>query len=52
MSAVLRMLHVVMALLFCLSIAVQYNDPDPIAWVCIYGAALGQPGTGREDRTK
>ena len=26
-------------LLFILSTAVQYNDPDPIRWMAIYGAA-------------
>ena len=37
---VLRVLHVVMALLFALSIAVQYNDPDAPPWMMMYGAAL------------
>ena len=26
-------------LMFALSVAVQFNDPDPIRWVAIYGAA-------------
>jgi len=29
-----------MALLFLLAAVVQYNDPDPLAWMAIYGAAL------------
>lgn len=29
----------VMLLAFLASVAVQYNDPDPIRWVAIYGAA-------------
>ena len=37
---VLRLLHVVMALLFALSIAVQYNDPDALPWMMIYAAAF------------
>jgi len=28
-----------MALLFVASAAVQYNDPDPVQWMAIYGAA-------------
>src|SRR5688572_22162883 len=28
-----------MAALFALSAAVQWNDPDPLRWVAIYGAA-------------
>ena len=29
----------IMLLAFLASVAVQYNDPDPIRWVAIYGAA-------------
>jgi hypothetical protein len=29
-----------MGLLFLLSVIVQYNDPDPLRWVLIYGAAF------------
>jgi hypothetical protein len=29
----------VMLLMFLLSVAVQYNDPDPIRWMSVYGAA-------------
>jgi len=28
-----------MLALFLLSVAVQYNDPDPVRWMAIYGAA-------------
>lgn len=28
-------------LAFCLSVAVQYNDPDPWSWSLLYGAAAG-----------
>jgi hypothetical protein len=28
-----------MLLLFVFSVALQYNDPDPIRWMSIYGAA-------------
>ena len=32
-------MNVVMALLFVFSVAVQFNDPDPLAWMAIYAAA-------------
>jgi len=32
--------NAIMAFLFMLSVAVQFNDPDPIAWVLVYGAAV------------
>ena len=31
--------NVVMLLCFMLAAIVQYNDPDPWAWIAIYGAA-------------
>ena len=34
-----RGLSLVAALLFLFSVALQYNDPDPIQWMAIYGAA-------------
>ena len=41
MTAVpLRIANVLFALLFAFSVVVQYNDPDPIRWMAIYGAAL------------
>jgi hypothetical protein len=39
MSRVIRALNVVMGCLFLLALAVQYNDPDPVRWMAIYGAA-------------
>lgn len=30
----------VMAAAFLFSVVVQYNDPDPVRWMAIYGAAL------------
>jgi transmembrane protein TMEM220 len=30
----------VMAALFAVYVALQYNDPDPIRWMLIYGAAM------------
>ena len=35
----LRVLTVLMALCFLLAVALQYNDPDPVQWMAIYGAA-------------
>jgi len=37
----MRVLQWVMAAAFALSVAVQYNDPDPLVWMAIYGAAMG-----------
>jgi hypothetical protein len=38
----LRLANWVMTACFLFSVAVQYNDPDPIRWMLIYGlAALG-----------
>jgi hypothetical protein len=37
-----RAVNAVMFLLFLLAVAVQYNDPDPLRWMTVYGlAALG-----------
>jgi hypothetical protein len=52
-SPLLRLLHALFATLFLLSVAVQYNDPDPLPWVLLYGAScvfalaavLGRPFT-------
>ena len=30
----------VMVLVFLVFIAVQYNDPDPLRWIAMYGAAV------------
>lgn len=41
MAMFFRILNGIMALLFLLALAVQYNDPDPWRWVVIYlGAAV------------
>lgn len=39
MSWTMRLLNGVFFLAFALSVAVQYNDPDPLRWMAIYGAA-------------
>jgi hypothetical protein len=36
---VFRALNGVMAALFALAVLVQYNDPDPVRWMAIYGTA-------------
>src|SRR5262245_45026809 len=36
----MRVLQWIMAAAFALSVAVQYNDPDPLVWMAIYGAAM------------
>jgi hypothetical protein len=40
MLAVFRLLNGLMAVLFAVAVAVQFNDPDPVRWVALYGAAL------------
>jgi Transmembrane family 220, helix len=37
----MRVANVAFAALFLFSVAVQYNDPDPLQWVAIYAAAFG-----------
>jgi len=38
-DVVFRIISGVMTALFALAVAVQYNDPDPVPWMMIYGAA-------------
>ena len=40
MQVVFRTLNSLMAVLFAIAVVVQYNDPDPLRWMAIYGAAL------------
>lgn len=35
----MRYVHLLMFLLFLLCCAVQYNDPDPLTWIALYGYA-------------
>jgi hypothetical protein len=37
-SVLFRLVNGIMAALFALAVAVQYNDPDPVRWMAIYGA--------------
>jgi hypothetical protein len=39
MKRVYRICNGAMALVFAVSAAVQYNDPDPVQWIAIYGIA-------------
>lgn len=39
MNRILTGLQWIMAAAFALSVVVQYNDPDPLQWMGIYGAA-------------
>jgi Transmembrane family 220, helix len=36
-----RISNWVMAALFLFAVVVQYNDPDPLRWMAIYGGACG-----------
>jgi hypothetical protein len=38
-AGILRISTGIMAALFLFAVAVQYNDPDPLRWMTIYGAA-------------
>jgi hypothetical protein len=38
-SPLWRILDGIMLLLFAFSVVVQVNDPDPLRWIAIYGAA-------------
>jgi hypothetical protein len=35
----MRVANIVMAVLFFVSALLQYNDPDPLPWMALYGAA-------------
>ncbi|MDZ4681601.1 MAG: transmembrane 220 family protein [Saprospiraceae bacterium] len=37
----MKLLHLFLALLFFLFAAVQYNDPDPLGWMLLYGYVAG-----------
>ena len=37
----MKVIKIVLALLFILFAAVQYNDPDPWLWIAIYGLTAG-----------
>jgi len=39
MPQVIRVMNVLMGCLFLLALVLQYNDPDPLRWMAIYGAA-------------
>ena len=36
---VFRVVSALMTVLMAVAVAVQYNDPDPVQWMAIYGAA-------------
>ena len=40
MNAFVRAFNGLMCALFLLSVVVQWNDPDPLRWMAIYGAAF------------
>jgi hypothetical protein len=35
-----RIINALLALTFLMAVVVQYNDPDPLRWIAIYGAAF------------
>jgi hypothetical protein len=39
LNTMMRVLNLVFLALYILSAAVQYNDPDPMRWIALYGAA-------------
>ena len=34
----MKLLHIILAVLFTLFAALQFNDPDPLQWIAVYGA--------------
>jgi hypothetical protein len=38
MRMAFRIINALMALVFLMAVVVQYNDPDPLQWMAIYGA--------------
>ncbi|MGE5926135.1 MAG: transmembrane 220 family protein [Gemmatimonadota bacterium] len=49
-TAALRTVSAVMGVLFLVAALSLYNDPDPIAWMGIYGAAAVTAFAGAADR--
>lgn len=47
-----RLLQLVFAVLFVFATAVQYNDPDPLRWMAIYGAAAAISGAAALRRVR
>jgi uncharacterized YccA/Bax inhibitor family protein len=43
---VFRILNAVMAVVFAASAVLQYNDPDPLPWMLVYGAAAAVSAMG------
>lgn len=43
---IFRSISILMVLVFLLSVAVQYNDPDPLVWMTIYGVCAVFAGLG------
>lgn len=50
MSRGFRITAGVMTALFALSVVVQWNDPDPLAWMAIYGLAAVMSGLAAAGR--
>lgn len=53
MKLPLRIAHGVLAALFALSLALQFNDPNPWPWVAVYGVSAvvaGLAAAGRPPR--
>lgn len=42
--------HAVLAALFLFSAALQFNDPDPLAWVVVYAGAAALAGVAAAGR--
>ncbi len=45
----MRFVYIFFGIIFLLSAAVQYNDPDPAVWIAIYGAAAAVSFLGMRD---
>lgn len=52
MKLFLKVTNLVMLVAFVFGVIVQYNDPDPLRWMAIYGAAAAACGWYAAGRTK
>ena len=52
MTRLVRVTSAGLTLLLLYAVAVQYNDPDPLRWMAMYGAAAGVAAAAAMDRLK
>ena len=47
----MRYVHLVVVAVFAAMAAVQYNDPDPLYWIVVYGATAWVAGSAAYNQT-